>query len=446
MLGAGIGGSPRLPVRPKVHCRGGARVPKVARVVIVSDFGEVNGGAAKVAIASARTLAERGVKVVFVCAIAPVTARLQHAGIDVYCLGLRDVWSRRNLAGAALAAIWNAEARQRFEQLLRQIDPVGTVIHIHQWTKGFSPSVLLAARKSPMPCLVSMHDYFLVCPNGSYFSFSHEQPCTYSPMSLSCICTNCDSRSYAHKGIRLIRQVAIRRVTERCKDRAPLNVVHVSAFARSVAEPMLPASWRHFVVPNPVDVEKRRPVAVERNRDFVFIGRFTSEKKPVRLAEAARQASVPAAFLGEGPEADRIRAAYPAARVLPWADAKAVEAVLENARALVFPSVWYETSGLVVAEALARGVPAIASQATGARDLIQHGNNGLLFPPDDSIALVRCIESLRSDDVARRMGRNAFAQYWKAPLSGRLHADRLLDVYNAVLDDGDVDAVMEVAL
>ena len=207
---------------------------------------------------------------------------------------------------------------------------------------------------------------------------------------------------------------------------------------------MLPAGWRHFVVPNPVEVEKRQPVAVERNRDFIFVGRFVPEKGPVRLAEAARQSGVPATFLGDGPEADRIRAAYPAARVLPWADAKAVEAVLEGGRALVFPSAWYETSGLVVAEALARGVPAIVSDATGARDLIDDGSNGLLFSPDDPSALVSCMERLSSDEVARRMGRNAFARYWNAPLSRRAHVDRLLDVYDAVLDDGSVDAMTEM--
>lgn len=429
-----------------VHCcPGPARVSEVIRVVIVSDFGEVNGGAAKVAIASACALAERGIKVLFVCAVAPVSARLQRAAIDVRCLGLRDVWSRRNQFGAAFAAIWNIEAGRYLDQLLQQIDPSRTVIHIHQWTKAFSPSAILAARNSGLPCIVSLHDYFLVCPNGNYFLFSHDRPCTYSPMSFSCICANCDSRSYAHKGVRLIRQVALRRAMDQHEGGKALNAVHVSAFARAVAEPLLPATWRHFVVPNPVDVEKRPPVAVEGNRDFVFIGRFTPEKEPVRLAEAARQAQVPATFVGDGPDAEKIRATYPRARILPWADAEGIERVLRGARTLVFPSAWYETSGLVVAEALARGVPAIVSCATGARDLIHDGVNGLLFPPGDPSALVSCIERLKQHGVAQRMGQNAFDLYWKAPLSGHAHADRLLDVYNTVLNEGGVDPATEMA-
>lgn len=53
------------------------------RVVIVSDFGSVNGGAAKVAIESARGLAEAGVEIVFACAIGPVSDRLDHPLIRV---------------------------------------------------------------------------------------------------------------------------------------------------------------------------------------------------------------------------------------------------------------------------------------------------------------------------------------------------------------------------
>jgi len=403
-------------------------------VVIVSDYAEVTGGAAKVAIASARGLAERGIRVLFVCALSPVSPRLDHPLIEVHCLGLQEVWSRRNRLGAAVAAIWNRQAARGLDQLLRQVDPARTVVHFHQWTKALSPSVIWATRNSGLPCLISMHDYFLACPNGNYFIFSHKQPCTYRPMSLACLCVDCDSRSYAHKSVRLVRQAALQRAAGHRQATNGLAVIHVSAFARSVAEPLLPRAWRHFVVPNPVDVAMRPRVRVGGNRDFVFVGRFTPEKQAGLFAEAARCARVPATFLGDGPEAQTIRAVYPDARILPWGDRQTVDRLLEGARALVFPSSWYETSGLVVAEALARGVPTIVSRVTAAQDLITDGVNGLLCPPDDLPALVSRLELLKPDDVAERMGRHAFEMYWKAPLSESAHIDRLLTAYDAVLD------------
>jgi glycosyltransferase involved in cell wall biosynthesis len=211
-----------------------------------------------------------------------------------------------------------------------------------------------------------------------------------------------------------------------------MSVIHVSAFARSVAEPHLPAGTWHFVVPNPVDVEKQHPVAVRDNSDFVFLGRFTNEKRCVMFARAAARAGVAAVFLGEGPEEQAIRAANPDARVLPWGSAETVAQVLSKARALVFPSAWYETSGLVVAEALARGVPAIVASATAARDLIRDGVNGLLCEPGSLEDLAAGLRRLRDDDYAAAMGENAFAVYWADPLSTSVHLDRLLDAYRSI--------------
>jgi glycosyltransferase involved in cell wall biosynthesis len=209
-------------------------------------------------------------------------------------------------------------------------------------------------------------------------------------------------------------------------------MIHVSAFARSVAEPFLPSEIRQFVVPNPVDVVKGQPVAVRDNPGFVYIGRFTTEKRCALFARAALQAGVPATFLGEGPEERTIRAVNPAARILPWGSADEVEQVLSTARALVFPSVWYETGGLVVAEALARGVPVIVARATAARDLVRDGVNGLLCEPGSLEGLVASLRRLQDDDCAARMGQNAFAMYWANPLSSSAHVDQLLGAYRSI--------------
>ncbi|MGH7130031.1 MAG: glycosyltransferase, partial [Planctomycetaceae bacterium] len=347
-----------------------ADVDRPLRVIVVSDFGEVAGGAAKVAVTSARGLAERGIKVVFVCAIRPVSALLHHPNIDVRCFDLSAVWATPNRLTAAARGVWNLEAARKMDNLLRAENPAETIIHVHQWTKAFSPSVIAAARAGGFHCVISLHDYFLFCPNGTYFDFRRGAPCRLKPLSGACIAANCDSRNYAVKAVRLLRHGALTRALTRPQGPA-FSLIHVSAFARSVAEPFLPPDLHQIVVPNPVDVVKGQPVAVRDNPGFVFIGRFTPEKRSALFARAALEAGVPATFLGEGPEEPTIRAVNPAARILPWGSAEKVEQVLATARALVFPSVWYETSGLVVAEALARGVPAIVASTTAARDLIQ---------------------------------------------------------------------------
>ena len=62
--------------------------------------------------------------------------------------------------------------------------------------------------------------------------------------------------------------------------------------------------------------------------------------------------------------------------------------------ALVFPSVWEETSGIGAREALAAGVPVIASRIGGIPETVRHEVNGLLFEPGDAADLARQIRRL----------------------------------------------------
>src|SRR3546814_11584785 len=89
------------------------------QIVIVSEFGNINGGAAKVAITSAVGLAERGVEVLFVCAIPPIDPSLRHPRIEVRCFEQESVWTQRNRLKAAISNIWNRDAVRMLSEIGR---------------------------------------------------------------------------------------------------------------------------------------------------------------------------------------------------------------------------------------------------------------------------------------------------------------------------------------
>lgn len=398
--------------------------------ILVSDYGHVSGGAAQVAIASARALAERGVRVTFACALGPVAPELDHPGITTHCLGASNVWAMRERWRAAAQGVWNAAAARWLRRLLHDCDPGDTVVHLHQWTKAFSPSVLAVSASSGLAFVVTLHDYFLVCPNGAYFIFPKQRPCTVRPMSTGCLTTDCDSRSRGHKAVRLLRQVATDAAVRR---RArPLNVIHVSRPASDVARPLLPASTRHWVVLNPVTQAPGARVQAERNRAVVCVGRITVEKGCVVLAQAAAQAGVPLVVMGDGPALEQVRRACPDAQIRPWGDRAAVERCLADARVLVLPSLWHETGGLVVQEGLARGVPAVVSTISGAADVVGD-ENGLVVPPGDVGALAAALRTLNDDALVQRMSEQAYRAMREGPQRLGAHADGLLAVYQSLV-------------
>jgi glycosyltransferase involved in cell wall biosynthesis len=70
--------------------------------------------------------------------------------------------------------------------------------------------------------------------------------------------------------------------------------------------------------------------------------------------------------------------------------------VISQARAVLLPSVWEETFGLVAVEAMALGVPPIAAGHGSFPELITPGVDGVLFPPGDPAALAAVIADVEA--------------------------------------------------
>jgi glycogen(starch) synthase len=86
------------------------------------------------------------------------------------------------------------------------------------------------------------------------------------------------------------------------------------------------------------------------------------------------------------------------------ADGGQVRALLAGARALVVPSI-YEGMPLVVLEAMAAGVPVVASAVSGIPEVVLDGETGWLVPPEDPAALAAVLAAVLADPAeARRRG------------------------------------------
>lgn len=398
------------------------------RSIIISDFAAVNGGAAKVAIESARGLAEAGCEIVFVAAIGPVAEALSHPNIRVEMIEASEVWSVRNPLRAAAQGVWNQAAADRLAGLFARERGRDTVVHLHQWTKAFSPAAIGAAAQSGLPVFITMHDYFSFCPEGAYFDFKAGHACDRLPMSASCMTANCDRKSYAHKLVRVARQWRSDQALTQARN---LSFIHVTDFARRFAEPHLPKSARHATVENMMEARRRPAIDPSRNAPVLFLGRFTVEKAPHLLAEAAARADVPVRFIGEGPMRDAIVHANPAAEILPWVPAdKAFDAIAE-ARALALPSLWFEPGPLVIAEARSLGLPTILARTTGPASWIRDGEDGLLVEPGDIDGLANALKRLQDNDLVDRMGRAAYDSYWHDPLTVERHVKKTIALYES---------------
>lgn len=399
-------------------------------VVILAEFAAASGGAEKVAVESARGLAEAGARVTYVQAVdGPVDPLLDHPRLHRVALSLPDVWSLPAWRGAA-TGVWNGEAARRLAAVLDALPVPADCLHLHQWSRAFSPAVLPVLRARPAPTVLTLHDYFLACPNGVYYRFDRAEPCALPPMSASCLTAPCDPKSRLHKAVRVARAAALRVAM----GRGTLDVIHVCDASLARIEGLAgEGRLRHHRIDNPVGIAPGAPAEPARGDAVAYVGRLTAEKGADLVAEAARRAGLPALFVGAGPLEASLRAR--GAEVIGWRAPSEVAAILRSrARAVCAPSRWYETGPLTVYEALAQGIPAVASTRSGAAEKVRHGETGLVVEPEAE-ALAEAFGGLRDDAVVARLGRAAHAAYWAAPPTLAAHAQALLGLYRHLADE-----------
>ena len=211
------------------------------------------------------------------------------------------------------------------------------------------------------------------------------------------------------------------------------DIAYFHPFQRAIIAPHLPSQTRLHEIANPIEVEDpgRKPDGAAG--DIIFLGRLSEEKGVFLYAEGMRKAGLTPVFVGDGPSAPVLRARFPEAHFHGWQDAPGVCRHLRAARALVFPSLWYEGQPLAVLESLALGTPVITSDGCAGRESVLDGETGLWFRHWDADDLARAIRVLLRDDVARMMSNAAYQHYWAAPFSLARHCTRLEEVYGALL-------------
>ena len=145
------------------------------------------------------------------------------------------------------------------------------------------------------------------------------------------------------------------------------------------------------------------PKSEPASGDFLFVGRIAREKGPLLFAEAARRAGVVPTYVGDGPIREELAVRYPEARIVGWKTPEQARAMMRAARALVFPSLWYEVQGLTVTEAKAMGTPVVVSDVCAGREAIEDGKSGLWFRSGDPDALAVALDRLKEDALVEEL-------------------------------------------
>lgn len=402
------------------------------KIIILSDFAFINGGNAQVALNTAVALAKKNYSVTLFAGVGPVADFLKNiSNLKIICLNQYDILSDPNRMRAIMNGLWNFKARREFKILLKNFDTNNTIIHIHSCSKVLSSSCIQIANKMGFKMLYHLHDYGIACPNMGFYNYRQQKICKLNPLGMKCIMTNCDSRHYIHKVWRIVRQWIQKNIGGMPKN---LNYIYISHFSYSILKPFLNENNKAYYVSNPINIEKKDRIEVEKNKEFVFIGRLVPEKNPILLAKVAKKMKLSVTFIGSGPCENEIKDIYSSAKITGWIDKNEIEKILKKARCLVFPSNWYECQPLVVLECMAKGIPCISSKNCASRESIIEGKTGLLFLNGDKKALKKMITKVMDDNFIRYLSEEAYNIFWKSEYTMNIYLDNIIKIYKKILE------------
>jgi glycosyltransferase involved in cell wall biosynthesis len=270
-------------------------------------------------------------------------------------------------------------------------------VSAHNLNPAFGWRALAAARAAGARVVLHLHNYRLVCAVGTCFN-SRGEDCvrcqgrdTLPGVRLNCRGTGAEAAVYAGSLALWQRRLAAQAHA----------VVVPSRFAgqrlRELRAPLHPA--RVHVVPHVVRsiAEASRAAAGEH----VLVASRLSAEKGVELAvRACAQARLPLVVAGDGPQAAALRAAG-GARFVGRVSPRELADLRARAALALVPSRAAETFGLAAAEAMAAGVPVVASAAGALPELV--GSDGLVAP-DDADALAIAARARYGDEAAGDAG------------------------------------------
>lgn len=333
------------------------------------------------------------------------------------------------------SAIYDESKKRAFADLIAEFQP--DLMHVFAINVHLSPAIVDAAIAARIPVIATFNDYKHICPNYKLFHHGH-------------VCYDC-------KGGRFYKAA----LNKCCKDSRGLSVASAieayahaamgvydkfdhftfsSNFMANVTNEFWPDrdfSWSK--IRNPFDSPSHKPLDVYEPFGLYF-GRLIDEKGVDRIIDAAdRIDGFPVKIVGNGPDLEKLQQMV-AERGLdnieflgPMWGAE-LEAVLSRARFVIVPSVWHENFPYVINQSFALARPVIGSRRGGITELVEDGERGLVFEPDDPAELAAKIVTLATDEgAARRMGQAA-KQYSDAYFNDTAFLAEVMTAYQRGLD------------
>ncbi|MFI8849319.1 glycosyltransferase [Streptomyces sp. 891-h] len=358
--------------------------------------------------------------------------------VEVFERRSDDIAARSLLGKAAVPLLvpWNPAVRTELAARLRTSRP--DVVHVHNVFPLLSPAVLAACADAGVPAVATLHNYTQICPPGTLQRDG--RPCTdcVGSAPLPAVRHGC----YRNSRLATVPLAVSLSVNRRRWWSGVERFLCISAAQRDVlvrsGMPPERLAVKHNFVPDPGDCR------AGDGEHLLYLGRL-AEAKGVRLLMAAWDriaaeggVGVPLVIAGAGPLEQEVTAWAAGRDDVRYAglyDPAECRQAIARSVAVVAPSTWLEAFGLVVVEAMAAGVPAVAAGHGAFTELVEDGLTGLLHRPGEPASLAACLRRVTAEPARNREMGQAARRRYEQGFSPAVGLERLVEEYRTAIAD-----------
>ena len=256
------------------------------------------------------------------------------------------------------------------------------IVHIHNFYPLLTPSVFKAAKKSGAKVIHTLHNYRLWCIGGIFFRDGYGicELCTKSQFPLKGVLNKCFRRSLAQS---VLTQLSFwfYRATG-VFDNIDYFFV-LTNFQRKKIQSLGVPFERLILKPNFVGHDIS---ACNDKKGYIYVGRLEESKGIYSVLDAWKELDDKfiLTVIGDGREKKYLMSKYNQSNILFKGKCSRKETLesIAKSKYLIQPSLWYETFGLTIIEAMGLGTPVIGFNIGTRSDFIEDKVNGFLCNPD----------------------------------------------------------------
>ncbi|MCD4694374.1 glycosyltransferase family 4 protein [bacterium] len=350
------------------------------KILLVNNYHYLRGGSERTYFDVSNLLKEQGHEVFYLSTINPKNKEIGSHKYFVKDYDLSKKYSLLKKIQIFFRIIHNFEAKKMAQKIIKEkkID----IVHLHNIYHHLSPVVIKVFKKNNIPLVASLHDYKMICPN--YKMFNRGKVCTKCIKGnyLNCLKDKCIDDSYVKSLVLIIEAFINKKIYKKIDLFICPSKRQKEFFIKAGVDRKKLTVLPHFFETNNFNNSNEY-----QERDYLlYYGRLSREKGVDILIKAL--ADIPnekLLIVGEGEDKARLKRLVfdlglgNRVEFNPWASGDSLTRTIKEAKAVVFPFIWEEVFGYTLLESLFLNKLIIASNIGAVPEIIDNGNNGILF-------------------------------------------------------------------